>query len=107
MLQQHLEGANEGRFVDGSLTWAKLAQGIRERVKDRLRLFYHTPLPFAVSIVHWLKYRAVPISSLRQLPELLRSFQRDPQTYHDIQEDVSKALVSPCYIPRGKTVTNL
>lgn len=48
LLQQHLEGANEGHFVDGSLAWAKLAQDIRDRVKDRLRLFYHMPAPFTV-----------------------------------------------------------
>lgn len=50
LLQEHLEGENQGRFIDGSLQHANLARRIRDRVKERLRLFYHIPIRLTVRI---------------------------------------------------------
>lgn len=51
LVQQHLEGANKGWFVAGSLPHADLARNIRRRIVEQLRLFYHMPDPFSVSNV--------------------------------------------------------
>lgn len=51
LLQQHLQGEEYGSFVDGSPKWGGTARKIRSRVKERLRLLYHIPLPFTVCMI--------------------------------------------------------
>lgn len=51
LLQQHLQGDEYGCFVDGSSKWGGTARKIRSRVKERLRLLYHIPLPFTVRLL--------------------------------------------------------
>lgn len=45
LLQQHLAAAGDGFFLYGSLPHPTLAQEIREKVNERLRLLYHMPAP--------------------------------------------------------------
>ena len=40
----------EGIFSKGKLPYADLAQDIRRRVQERVRLFYHIPAPLTASV---------------------------------------------------------
>ena len=50
MIQEHLGAKGEGIFSKGKLPYADLAQEIRGRVKERVRLFYHMPAPLTASV---------------------------------------------------------
>ena len=45
LLQQHLAAAGDGSFSYGNLPYPTLAQEIRQKVNERLRLLYHMPTP--------------------------------------------------------------
>lgn len=98
LLQQHLQGDEVGAFVDGSVKWGEVAHGIRSRVKERLRLLYHIPLSFTVSLrSHNLTNVGHPLNLLlsHQTNDVLLSLQREPDIYPTVQVLVSAALVCP------------
>lgn len=92
-MQQHLQGDETGCFVDGSIQWGETAQNIRARIKERLRLVYHMPLPFTVRVQRIFIQISATDALTRQAQDLLLSLQREPDLYPSVQPFVSMALV--------------
>jgi hypothetical protein len=57
LVQQHLEGASDGWFENGSLMFPKLASSVRTRVSERLRLLYHAPVAISVLVSFCMRLR--------------------------------------------------
>jgi len=100
LIQQHLEGAQSGWFENGSLKYAKIAQGVRLRVATRMltsQVSTHvTPPSRAVELVP--TSTPPPVSRVvvqvdPQLLEALRAFSSEESFPSGLRRAASETLV--------------